>query len=157
MKNTRKQDETIKVGWTVASMCAIVAVAVLFTFFPGKVGTYRSATDPATFTPLLSPGFALYLPWLYLWWGPAFMLHLAHLILGHRTVVTRWIDLVVHLYGAYLLGWMALSASSIVQPSAAAEIQGLLALGCAGILLGVAKQLRRLLAWKPIIIQWEQG
>lgn len=85
------------------------------------------------------------------------MLHLAHLILGRRTAVTRWIDLVVHLYGAYLLGWMALFASSIVLPSAAAETQGLLALGCAGIFLGVAKQLRRLLAWKPIIIQWEQG
>jgi hypothetical protein len=157
MVEAQVEEKRVRVGWTVLRMCAIVAVAVLFNFFPDKVGTIRSALDSRTFTPVLSPGFRSVLPLANLWLGLAFSLHLAQLVLGRRTAATQWLGLLLHLFGAGVLGWMTLVAESILLPRAAASGQRLLAVLAAVALFGVVTRIAGLFRLKPIIIQWEQG
>lgn len=157
MGSKTRKHEAVRVGWSVFSICLIVAMSVLFNVFPDKVGTVSFAASSVRFTPILAPGFESVLPTLNLWWALAFSLHLAYLVLRGWTPATRWLDLVLHLFGASMLGWMSLRADTILLRGSAANGQRLLALLCLVTLFAAGKRLQGLTGLKPIVIQWEQG
>jgi hypothetical protein len=61
--------------------------------------------DPVAwrFLPLLSPQYAVYLPWLNLWWGAVLLLHLLLIGLGRWNLALRWADLAVRALGTAVL------------------------------------------------------
>ena len=68
-----------------------------------KIGVLVSATDSATFVPLLVPEFQVHMPSLNLWWSLALLLTVIKLIYGRWTVVLRWTDLGLRVLGIYIL------------------------------------------------------
>ncbi len=88
---------------TIVDLCLIVAASVLFNVFPEKVGFIRSLTEPSSFTPLLAPDFQNYMPGLNLFWGLAFSLGVANLIMLRWNIGTRSIDLVLSILGIFVL------------------------------------------------------
>lgn len=148
MIEMQKQNKMISMGRSIVNICLIAAASVLFNFFPEKVGMVTSATDPSSFTPLLAPEFQSYISWLNLWWGLAFSLYLVHLILRRWTLVTQWADVALRVFGAFLLGWMALGAPFIVVPWVSVTIKLILAAVCVLALIGAGRQFNRLLSAK---------
>ena len=135
------------IGWAgpTVALCMIVASAVLFNIFPQKVGFYKTITDPASFVPMLGPGFSAFLPWLSLWWGLAFSLEVAHLTLARWTTATRWAHLALDVMGAMILIAMAAGEPFLRVPVATVAARLALALtGCA-LLLGALTQFVKLL------------
>jgi hypothetical protein len=148
-RTNRHDPDHINLVGTLAELFIIIAVAILFNFFPQYVGFVRSATDPMSFTPLLGPGFAAFLPWLNTFWLWAFCLCLAHLVLRRWTLVTRLIDFGLDLFGAAIFA--AMFADSPFRELPVATLAGKVALFCVCIafLLGALEQLVRLLKWRP--------
>jgi hypothetical protein len=91
-KNSNRADR-IHRGWPVVEICGLIAALVLFNAFPEWIGVLVSADDLASFVPLLTPAFQVYLPWLNIWWGLALCLAYAKLFYGRWTMTLRWADL----------------------------------------------------------------
>lgn len=102
---------------SMASMVAILAVVILFNFYPEKVGYFRTATDANSFTPVLAPEFSVHLPWLNLWWGLGFSLCLVRFWLRRWTPALRWADMLLGFFGAYLLARMVMGSEPIFLSS----------------------------------------
>jgi hypothetical protein len=109
---------------TLAEICILIGVIVLFNAFPEKVGLYSSAVQPYLFVPLLTPAWLPYVPWLNLWWGLALTLALVKLVYGRWTQALRWADLGVHLLSIVVLASLILGGAvvgiSSGEPSTAA-------------------------------------
>jgi hypothetical protein len=104
----------INVVTTAIDMLFIVAVTIVFNFIPHIVGIYNLPAAES-FRPLLTPEFQIVLPWLNIWWGLAFTLDLVRLIQRRQTFGTCWLDCGLHVYGAVLLGWLALDPRFMVR------------------------------------------
>ena len=97
IRTSRRDPNRISVAGTIVEMAIIGAAVILFNFYPEHIGFWRSADDPTSFTPLLGPGFAAFLPWLNTYWLWAFWLCVANLALQHWTLATRVVDLALNL------------------------------------------------------------
>jgi hypothetical protein len=144
-----RKDDRISLAGIIMRLFFIVAAVVLFNFFPQKVGYIRTATDPSSFNPLLGPGFRSFLPWLNLWWGLAFGLELAHLILRRWTPATRWIGLALDVFVAVVLGAMAADTPFVEIPFVTLIVRLALGLASIALLLGALVQFLRLLSRRP--------
>ncbi len=132
MAPSEDQETRIRPRWAFLSIGAIVATALVFNRMPQSVGIYNLAARGLRFTPLLTPEFQMYLPWLNLLWLMALMLEFARLIRRRWTPGIQTADLGLRLCGAALGFTMALDAARIVVPAAAGDAQTLL------VLLGIA-------------------
>jgi hypothetical protein len=96
------QDRVNKIALAV-QICILMVMLIVFNVYPEKVGVYRTALDPASFTPLLAPGFYEALPWLNAWWVLALGLALVPLFLERRTDTLRWAEFALDLFGILVL------------------------------------------------------
>jgi len=107
MSNERGQVSEARSGrfraWRFVEICAIATAAVLFNFFPQKVGFYGSALDPDSFVPLLAPGFEQHLPYLTAFFVLAIVLAAVRLVRGRPGVILHWADLALKVLGIYVL------------------------------------------------------
>jgi len=88
----------------VFSMYAILALAVLFNFFPEWVGIVGFHSGEGSWRlSMLRPEFSAYMPLLNLWWGLAFVLNLLALRQGRWRRETRWAEFGLGLFGAVIL------------------------------------------------------
>ena len=98
---------------SVAEICILIGVIVLFNAFPERVGFYSSVVEPYLFVPLLTPSWMPYVPWLNVWWGLALTLALAKLIYGRWTQALRWADLGVHLLSIVVIAGVLLGGGAV--------------------------------------------
>ena len=152
-RTSHRDPDRINMAGTIVELFLIIAVAILFNFFPQRVGFVRSAADPTSFTPLLGPGFAAFLPWLNTYWLWAFCLCLAHLVLRRWTLATRLTDLGLDLCGTAIFALMFADTSFLELPVATLAGKVVLFCVCIAFLLGALEQLVRLLKWKPRVSQ----
>jgi hypothetical protein len=101
--NARNDRDRIHPVGTVADLCLIVVASIVFNAFPDKVGFIRSFTDPSSFTPLLAPEFQMHLPLLNLYWGLAFSLGIANLVMLRWNIVTRYVEIALSILGVFVL------------------------------------------------------
>ncbi len=101
--NAQHDHDGIHLVGTIVDLCLIVAASVLFNVFPEKVGFIRSLTEPSSFTLLLAPDFQNHMPWLNLFWGLAFSLCVANLVMLRWNIGTRSIDLALSILGIVIL------------------------------------------------------
>jgi len=146
---SRRDPGRISVAGTIVEMAIIGAAAILFNFYPEHIGFWRSADDPASFTPLLGPGFAAFLPWLNTYWLWAFWLCVANLALQRWTLVTRLVDLALDLFGAAIFAAMFMGSPFLAVPVATFAAKSVLAVVCFVFLLGALDQFVHLLRWQP--------
>jgi len=85
------------------ALYVIAALALLFNFFPDWVAVYVFRNSDASVYPLLTPGFARYMPLINAWWVLAFVLNLAVLREGRRTRPTRWAEFGLEVFSAVIL------------------------------------------------------
>jgi hypothetical protein len=85
------------------STYAIVALVVLFNFFPQWVGFWAFSDGRWSGLPILLPEFSRHLPLLNLWWALAFVLDLIVLRHGRWRRGTRWARLALGALGAIVL------------------------------------------------------
>ena len=154
----------------VVQICILMVLLIVFNAYPEKVGAYRTATDAASFTPLLAPGFYEALPWLNAWWALALGLALALLFFERWTGLLRVAELALDLFGVLVLCRLLAGAHLLVPdlgwdwplgghmtPFGAWPVWSLnslvqLALGVAliGQVVGAVRKLGRLLpGWRP--------
>ncbi len=149
--------DRLSITAVVVQICILVILLVVFNAYPEEVGVYRTATDTASFTPLLAPGFYAALPWLDAWWGISLGLALVLLSFHRWTVALRCADIVVDFWGSIVLWRLLVGAPLVVaHPGSGWPLDGWpfldlniwvrLALGVAlvGLLVGVARKLRSL-------------
>jgi hypothetical protein len=129
---------------TSVNLIFVAAAAVLFNFFPQYIGTWHTVLEADSFKPLLGPGFQTYLFALNLLWGAIFTLGIVNLILGHWTPLTRLARLVINLFAAILLTWMALGPSFTLDPLSAAVAKSLVGVLALLYYLRVIQQARTL-------------
>jgi hypothetical protein len=99
-----------------------------------------SADDPASFMPMLGPGFDTFLPWLNTYWFWAFNLCLANLALRRWTPLTRLLDLLLDLFGAAIVGMMIADTPFLELPAVAFAGKTVLFLVCLAFLFGALEQ-----------------
>ena len=128
MERTEENETRFRSRWILFSIGVIVASAMVFNRTPHRIGIYDLSVRGFRFTPLLTPGFRLYLPWLNLLWGFALLLEFARLFRRRWTPAIRSMDLGLRSCGAVLSFSMALDAARIIVPAAAEDLQTLLAL-----------------------------
>jgi hypothetical protein len=138
-----------------AKLCLVIVAGVLFNFYPDKIGPIWSVTDPG-FTPLLSPEFQIYLPWLNVWWSLIFGLNLAHLVLRRWTAATCWADIALRVLSAVLFGWLVLGEPFVAIPLASALAKIALAVACFVTLVEAGKQFDRLLDGTRTVALWKE-
>lgn len=109
------QDRVHVVG-TIVEMVLILAVMVLFDFFPDKVGFVRSLADASSFRPLLAPEFQEHMLRLNLYWGLALSLCVFNLSLGRWTLYTRWAEFGLSALAAYIMLRMVLGGPLLAYP-----------------------------------------
>jgi hypothetical protein len=149
VRTSRRDPDRISVAGTIVEMAIIGAAAILFNFYPEHIGFWRSADDPASFTPLLGPGFDAFLPWLNTYWLWAFWLCVANLALQRWTLVTRLVDLALDLFGAAIFAAMFMGSPFLTLPVATFAAKSVLAVVCFVFLLGAFDQFIHLLRWQP--------
>jgi len=86
------------------NICAIVILMLVFNLYPDRIGIWQFTGDEISFYPLLNSVFlATWLPWFNIWWILALSLNIAHLSLGHWTLATRVLDIVVIVLGLNII------------------------------------------------------
>ena len=146
---SRRDPDRISVAGTVVELFIICTAAILFNLYPQAIGFWRSAADPASFTPLLGPGFDPFLPWLNTYWLWACYLCLAHLALQRWTLGTRLVDLALNLFGAAIFAAMFAASPFLAVPAATFAAKSVLLVVCFVFLLGAFDQFIHLLKWQP--------
>jgi hypothetical protein len=148
-RTDRRNPDRISVAGTIVELFIICAAAIVFNFYPRAIGFWRSAADPASFTPLLGPGFAPFLPWLNTYWLWAFCLCVANLALRRWTLVTRVLDLALNLFAAAIFAAMCADSPFLEIPVATFAARSVLLVVCFAFLLGALDQFVHLLRWQP--------
>jgi hypothetical protein len=148
-RTDRRNPDYISVARTMVELFIIGATAILFNFYPRTIGFWRSAADPTSFTSLLGPGFAPFLPWLNTYWFWAFWLCVANLALQRWTLVTRLLDLALNLFAAAIFAAMFSDSPFLEIPVATLAAKSVLLVVCFGFLLGALDQFVHLLRWQP--------
>jgi hypothetical protein len=145
VRSSHRDPDHISLAEPTIGLCFVVGLATLFNFYLQHVGFWRSAADPQSFTPLLAPSFARFLPWLNTYWLWAFGLCVAHLALRRWTPVTRLLDLALDLFGAAICFAMFRDAPFLQVPVATTAARWALAVVGVACLLGALDQFGRLL------------
>lgn len=125
----------VPVVGTIVEMVLILAVMVMFDFFPDRIGIVRSLTDPFNFRPLLAPELQEHLPWLNLYWGLALGLRALNLTLERWNLYTRCAELGLNALAVYILLRMVLGGPLIIDPGLTMLVK--FALAVALILTGI--------------------
>jgi hypothetical protein len=146
---SRRDPDRINIAGTIVEMAIIGTVAIIFNFYPEHIGFWQSADDPASFTPLLGPGFDQFLPWLNTYWLWAFCLCVANLALRRWTLATRLVDLALNLFGAAIFAAMFADSPFLTVPVATLAAKAVLLVVCFAFLLGALDQFVHLLRWQP--------
>ena len=141
---SHRDPDHLSVAGRVVEIYLIIWLALLFNVYPQRVGFVVSANDPASFTPMLAPGFDAFLPWLNTYWFWAFNLCLASLVLRRWTSLTRLFDLLLDLFGATIVGLMIADTPFLELPVATFAGKTVLVVVCLALLLGAIQQLIRL-------------
>jgi hypothetical protein len=129
----------ISVPWTLARVCCLVLLLVLFNRHPGRIGVIVSADDPSSFVPLLAPEFlAGLLLRLNLWCGLSLALYVVNLWVGRWTWGTRLAGYALTFFGMLIL------AKTISSPLLGTSPQWLQSAPSA---VSVAERVVPLLAW----------
>ena len=146
---SRRDPDRISVAGTIVEMAMIGTAAIIFNFYPEHIGFWQSADDPTSFTSLLGPGFAAFLPWLNTYWLWAFWLCVANLALQRWTLLTRVVDLALNLFGAAIFAAMVADSPFVTVPVATFAAKSVLLVVCFVFLLGAFDQFIHLLKWQP--------
>jgi len=145
VRTSHRDPDRISLAEPTIGLCFVMGLAILFNLYPQHVGIWRSAADPQSFTPLLCPSFARFMPWLNTCWLWAFGLCVAHLTLRRWTPVTRLLDLALDLFGAAICFAMFRDMPFLQVPVATTVIRWTLPVVGVACLLGALDQLGRLL------------
>jgi hypothetical protein len=106
---TTPKSERVKRGEEIFGMAVLILLAILFNFFPHKVGSFGIISDSGSwFTPLLAPTFGIYLPWWNLYWLLALGLSFVLLARGRWSNLLRWVELGMMVFSGILVYWMVI-------------------------------------------------
>ena len=149
IRTGHRNPDRISIAGAIVELFIVCAAAIVFNLYPRAIGFWRSAADPTSFTPLLGPGFAPFLPWLNTYWLWAFCLCVANLALQRWTLATRLADLALNLFGAAIFAAMFAASPFLEIPVATLAAKSVLLVVCFALLLGALDQLVHLLRWQP--------
>jgi hypothetical protein len=143
---TKNDMDRVHVLGTIVEMVLILAVMVLFDFFPDRIGMIRSLLDPSGFRPLLAPEFQDHMPWLNLYWGLVLSLCALNLSLGTWNKYTRWAELGLNALAAYILLRMVLGGPLSTYFEVTVLVKLALAAALIGTSIEIIRKLVRLLS-----------
>jgi hypothetical protein len=128
--------DRISVVNRIFSTYAIVALVVLFNFFPQWVGFWAFGGGRWNGLPVLLPEFSTHLPLMNIWWASAFVLNVVVLVHGRWRRSTRFAELALGVLGIVVLLAIVLGPQVFVFDSAAKSVL-VVPLLIAGIVTGV--------------------
>jgi hypothetical protein len=148
-------------GWVAVEICGLTAVLILFNAFPQWVGILASAENPASFVPLLTPEFHVYMPLLNFWWALALCLAYLELFYGRWTLALRAADLGlcvlgIRVLGRFLFGGPIVGLNYPAIPLLDQAVKLFLGLALAGSIVALVRKLVQLMA-RALAGEWEEG
>jgi hypothetical protein len=87
----------------VVAILFYIGLIVLFNFFPHWIGIYRVGGESQTVIPILSPEFAVFIPWLTVLWAAEIVHRLLLLRDGRWHVYTRWLEVGVKGFDLFII------------------------------------------------------
>lgn len=141
--NTKADPDRVYVVGTIIEVGLVTAAAMVFNFFPEKIGIIKSFTD-SSFTPLLAPEFQVHLPRLNLYWGLVVSLCLVNLALRRWNIVTRGAELGLNVLVLFILVQMVLGGPITFSPGITILVKFGLAIAVIPIGVLVIKQINQL-------------
>lgn len=144
MQTEKRADQRIRIIGPIINIAFTVAVLVWFNLLPNTVGYYITASDPASFTPVLTPTFLTYVIWLDIWWGATILLNVAHLIYGRWTTTTRLADMILSMYGIFVLLWMVSGPPFLAGLWLSVVFKVILSLAAFGLAVSILAQVVRI-------------
>ena len=100
-----KEDDRsrIKKPVLVAGIVFYLFIIVLFNFFPHWIGIVNTIGEGSTFLPILAPEFAIYIPYLTVYWSLIILLKLILLRQGRWQRSTRWMEFGLSLFDLFII------------------------------------------------------
>ena len=89
------QPDKIKRGELITEIAFTLAALIIFNFYPGYVGIYNNINGQWSFTPILTPAFISFIPWLDLIWGLIILLDVLLLRKSAWQMGTRLLSILV--------------------------------------------------------------
>ncbi len=84
----------------------IILIAILFNFYPHRVGANGIINGKPWYMPLLAPVFSTYLPWWNLYWLLVIGMNFVLLKIGRWTRTTHWIEFSLMIFSGILVYWI---------------------------------------------------
>jgi len=106
-----EEPDRIKRPELVAGIVFYAILIVLFNFFPQWIGLVDTIAPGGVFIPLLSPEFAVFIPWLSVYWALGILLKLYLLWQGRWQRPSRWMEFGLSLFGLYITYRIATGAA----------------------------------------------
>jgi len=120
------------------------AILVWFNFYPETVGFVRDIEQPDKFVPILAPAFSSYLLALNPWWVASILLSIIHVVLGRWVFITWVADMLVRVFGLFVIGSMLTGQAFVLQSLGIALARLVLLLTAFGLVVGLIVQVEML-------------
>jgi hypothetical protein len=103
LESVKENDRSrIKKPELVAGIVFYLFIIVLFNFYPHWIGMVNTLGEGSTFLLILAPEFAVYIPFLTLYWAVAILLKLILLRQGCWQRSSRWMEFGLGLFGLFI-------------------------------------------------------
>jgi len=101
----------VKRGETIFEIVVIILAAILFNFYPHKVGAFGILNGDPWFIPLLTPTFNQYLLWWNFYWLLTLGLNFSLLSTIRWTRTARWMEIGLLAFSWIIVYWMVTGSS----------------------------------------------
>jgi hypothetical protein len=135
--------ERVRVAPLLWEIAITIGVMLLFNFYPQYVGVGNNTNGVWTFTPLLTPAFSRYLPWLNLVWIMTIALDIILLRMGRWQPLTHWLSVGKSLFSVIVL--IVLASGETVIRLLSVDLTKLLWVVVLSCGIGLGRKLYRLL------------
>jgi hypothetical protein len=137
-----------RIGPILGIICT-AAVLVWVNLFPHTVGYFVTLSDTSSFTPVLAPAFRTYLPYLNIWWTISLLIYLAQLITGRWTGTIHIFDILLKLYGVFIVNWIVFGPAVTLFPWLSTLVKVVLGLAEIGLAVDIVLQMISLARPQP--------
>jgi hypothetical protein len=111
-----RDEDRAKTGELIATITFTIIALLVFNFYLDDLGRYWTNTSGWQSTPVFDPHFAVFVPWLSVWWLGDLLLAIVVLARGRWTLATRISEIALNCFGLVILLQMLLDGPLAAFP-----------------------------------------
>jgi hypothetical protein len=151
-----RERDRVRPGQLIFAIGAGLMALILFSFFPDRIGIYNNRNGVWSFTPILTPAFALYLPWINIRLLLGLALNVVMLRYKELRPWSRYISLALSLFGLAIVYSMYVGPAVLKVTGRPDLDRQLFLVILISMVIGLVRKLIRWLRPEPYLIQLKQ-